>query len=136
MSADGVFPRALGSLNARTGTPVLATGLTAGLASLLVLVGTFQQIVSFFICTAFGFIALAAAALFVVRRHGSARFRAPGYPLTPALFIVLLVAVILLVAVNRPLQAGSGVLIVLLGWPAYALFASRRSAAVSPGVSR
>jgi APA family basic amino acid/polyamine antiporter len=137
MSDDGLFPEALGSLSQATRTPVKATALTAALASLLVLVGSFQQIVAFFICTAFGFIALAAAALFVVRRRAPASsFRVPGYPYTPALFILLIVAVVVLVAVSRPVQAGTGVVLLLLGLPAYTFFVSRLPGAerVSRGV--
>jgi APA family basic amino acid/polyamine antiporter len=125
MSDDGLFPRALGSLNQTTRTPIKATALTAALASVLVLLGTFQQIVAFFICTAFGFIALAAAALFVLRpRAPGSPFRVPGYPYTSALFILLIVVVLVLVAVNRPLQAGSGIVLLLLGLPAHAFFVS------------
>jgi APA family basic amino acid/polyamine antiporter len=137
MSDDGLFPRALGSLNPTTRTPVKATALTAVLASILVLLGTFQQIVAFFICTAFGFIALAAAALFVVRRRAPASpFRVPGYPYAPALFILLIVVVLGLVAVNRPLQAGAGFVLLLLGLPAHAFFVSRLAGpdSVSRGV--
>jgi APA family basic amino acid/polyamine antiporter len=89
-------------------------------------VGTFQQIVAFFICTALGFIALAAGVLFVVRRRAprEGSFKTPGYPVTPALFVLLIAGVVVLVAVNRPLQAIAGLAIVLVGVPAHALFAS------------
>ena len=139
MSDDGLFPQVLGSLNTTTRTPVPATALTAVLASLLVLAGNFQQIVSFFICTSLGFIALAAAALFVVkRRTPDRRVGVPGYPWTSALFVVLIIAVIALVALNRPWPAGAGFLLILLGLPAHSLFVSRRVAAdhASEGVSR
>ena len=69
MSSDGVFPSALASLHPVTRAPVRATAVLAVLASLFVMLGTFEQIVSFLVCTAMGFIALAAAALIVVRRR-------------------------------------------------------------------
>ncbi len=77
------------------------------LATVFVLIGTFEQIAAFFMCTTLGFVALAAAAVFVLRRrvHDPSAFRAPGYPVTPALFVVLVLAVVALVAINRPLQA-------------------------------
>ena len=83
--------------------------------------GTFQQIVSFFICTAIAFIALAVSGLFVMRRRDPryAGFRAPGYPITPTLFIALVAAVVALVLLARPLQAIAGILVVLCGLPAY-----------------
>jgi APA family basic amino acid/polyamine antiporter len=127
MSHDRLFPRTLAALHRSTGAPTRATALLALMATLFVLVGTFQDIVAFFICTALTFIALAAASLFVVRRrapHASA-FRVPGYPLTPALFVVLVMAVVGLIAVNRPVQAATGFGLVLLGVPAYWLLGSR-----------
>jgi len=139
MADDGVFPRALGLVNPTTRTPVRATALTAVIASALVLLGSFQQIVAFFICTSLGLIALAAAALFVVRRRVAAStFRTPGYPLTSGLFVLLVGAVVVLVAVNRPWQAGAGFALLLSGLPAHSLFTSRRTAAepISQGASQ
>lgn len=135
MSQDRLFQRSLASLNGPTGAPARATALLALLATLFVLVGTFQDIVAFFICTALGFIALAAASLFVVRRRAAGNaFRVPGYPITPALFVGLVLAVVGLIAVNRPWQAAIGFGVVLLGVPAHALLESRGSLAT--GASR
>jgi APA family basic amino acid/polyamine antiporter len=128
MSLDGLFPSALASIDPVTKVPARATAVLAVLASGLVIVGTFEQIVSFLICTAMGFIALAAAALIVIRgRAPHVRgFRAPGYPWTTGLFVLLVACVVALVAINRPRQALAGVGIVALGWPAYSVFASVR----------
>jgi APA family basic amino acid/polyamine antiporter len=116
-----------------------ATALTALIASALVLLGSFQQIVAFFICTSFGLVALAAAALFIVRRRvAESAFRTPGYPLTSGLFVLLVGTVVVVVAVNRPWQAGAGFVLLLSGLPAHSLFISRRTAAdaISQGASQ
>jgi APA family basic amino acid/polyamine antiporter len=128
MSDDGLFPPALATVNTAT-SPGRATALLALLASVFVSVATFQQIVAFFMCTAMGFVALAAAALVVVRRGtpGEPAFRAPGHPLSTALFVALVLGVVILLAVNRPRQAIAGFGIVLLGLPAHRLFASHRT---------
>lgn len=125
MSQDGLFPSGLAVVSRTTGSPVRATALLASLASAFVLAGTFREIVPFFMCTTLVFVALAAAALIVVRRRtpGAAAFQAPGFPLTPVLFILLVAAIVALVAVNRPVQAIAGFALVLLGIPAYGLFA-------------
>jgi APA family basic amino acid/polyamine antiporter len=124
MGRDGLFPSSLSSLNRVTQSPVRATALLAALASVFVSMGTFQQIVPFFMCTTLGFVALAAAALIVVRRRPQADppFQAPGYPFTTLLFVMLVLAVVGLVAINRPREAIAGFAIVLLGLPAYRLF--------------
>jgi len=120
MSHDGLFPSGLAAVRPGTGTPARAMLLLATLASAFVLAGTFQQIVAFFICTALSFIALAAAALFVVRRRApdATPFKSPGYPLGPALFVLLIVVVVVLVLMARPVEALAGAAVVLLGLPA------------------
>ncbi|MEO8256284.1 MAG: amino acid permease [Acidobacteriota bacterium] len=118
MSRDGLFPSALAALHPVTQAPARASAVLAALASGFVMIGSFEQIVSFVVCTAMGFIALAAAALLVVRRRNpqAGGFRAPGYPWTTGLFVLLVSGVVLLVGINRPLQAMAGLGIVALGW--------------------
>jgi basic amino acid/polyamine antiporter, APA family len=144
MHRDGLFPAALAALRPGTQTPARAMILLAFLSSLFVLAGTFEQILAFFLCTALGFIALAASALFVIRgrerkkeqerkkEEGGrkkdaqpARFRTAGYPVTPALFVLLILAVVGMVAIARPLQALAGVAVVLAGLPAHRLLMGR-----------
>jgi APA family basic amino acid/polyamine antiporter len=129
MSGDGVFPAALASIHPRTKAPARATALLAVIASLFVLTGTFSQIVALFMCTTLGFVALAATGLFVARRREpeAAVFQSPGYPATSALFVLFLLAVIVSVALARPMQALAGLVLVLLGIPAYHVLAARGS---------
>jgi basic amino acid/polyamine antiporter, APA family len=132
MGRDGLFPRAVAVRSAGTGAPVRATLLLAVLASTFAILGTFDQIVAFFVCTTLALVALAAAAIFIERRRRPAEgtFRTPGYPVTPALFLLLVGIVVLLIGVNRPVQAGAGLVIVLLGLPVHRLvFAKGASSA-------
>jgi basic amino acid/polyamine antiporter, APA family len=121
MARDGVFFRGVGELHPRFGTPARAIALQAGLASLLVLLGTFNQIVSYFIFVTVFFLGLTVAALFVLRRREGLNvlFRTPGYPVTPIIFLVLVVVLLLLLVGNSPLQAALGTGIVALGAPLY-----------------
>ena len=119
MSRDGLFPPTLAAIRGDGRTPARAMALLALLASAFVLAGTFQQIVAFFLCSALVFIAMAAAALFVIRgREPQTPFASPGYPIGPALFVALVMTVVALVAMARPLQALAGFALVLLGLPA------------------
>jgi APA family basic amino acid/polyamine antiporter len=124
MSSDHIFPSVVAAVNPRNGAPARATVLLAAIATLFVAIGTFEQIVAFFMCTTLTFIALAAAALLVVRRKpapdAAFAFRVPRF--APALFILLVAGVVILVALNRPVQALAGAAVVLLGAPAYRAF--------------
>jgi APA family basic amino acid/polyamine antiporter len=127
MSRDRLFPPALAAVSPATGTPARATGVLAILATAYVLAGTFQQVVAFFLCTALCFVALAAAGLLVIRaREPGAPYHAPGFPLTPVLFVLLVATVVALVAIARPLQALAGFGLVLPGLAVYS-FVSRRA---------
>jgi APA family basic amino acid/polyamine antiporter len=123
MSAGGIFPSAGARLGPRTGTPARATVLLAVLASAYVLSGSFQTIVAFFMATTLVFIGLAAGGLFVIRRRGpgSHGFRAPGHPITTALFAGLVGVIVLLIVAARPVPALTGFALVLLGLPLHRL---------------
>ncbi len=121
MSRDGVFLKGAAALHPRFGTPVRAIALQAALASLLVLIGTFKEILAYFIFITVAFIALTVAGVFVLRRKGGpdSPFMMPAYPVTPVVFLALVAALLVLLAANNPLQALAGVAVVAAGVPVY-----------------
>jgi APA family basic amino acid/polyamine antiporter len=122
MARDGVFFKAVAELHPRFGTPTRAIAIQATLASVLVLLGSFQQILSYFIFITVAFLALTVIGLIVLRRReGAAQFPTPAYPLPAAIFLVLVVVMLFLLGANNPLQAALGVAIVALGMPLYFL---------------
>ena len=131
MAKDGLFFAGIARVHPRFGTPARAIALQAALASLLVAVGTFQQIVAYFFFVTIVFIALTVAALIVLRRRGdemdgsddtrTAIYRTTGYPLTLLVFLVLVTLLLALIAADNPRQAFLGVAVVALGWPVYRL---------------
>ena len=123
MARDGLFIRAAASLHPRFETPARAIVIQAMLASLLVLVGTFNTIISYFIFVVVIFIALTVASLFVLRRRApdGLVYRTPGYPLTPIVFLLMIALLLFLLGGHNPLQAFLGVGVVALGLPVYYL---------------
>jgi len=128
MARDGVFLRAVAVTRPRFGTPARAIAIQAALASLLVLLGSFNQIVTYFIFVTVLFVGLTVAALFVMRRREAAApaYLAPWYPATPLFFLALVLVLLVLLAGHDPLQAALGVAIVALGAPFYFLKFRRR----------
>ena len=138
MARDGLFLRTAASLHPRYGTPARAIAFQAVLASLLVLLGTFYEIVSYFIFVVVIFIALTVAAVFVLRskdnaaaQHAAVEYLTRGYPLTPVIFLLLMTILLALLGANNPQQALLGVLVVALGLPVYFLLFRRGSFAES-----
>jgi APA family basic amino acid/polyamine antiporter len=123
MARDGLFVPSVAAIHPRFETPALAIALQASLASLLVLVGTFNDIISYFVFVVILFVALTIVALFKLRRQSTHEvgYLTPGYPLTPIVFLALLVVLLALLAGNNPKQALLGVAVVSLGLPFYLL---------------
>ncbi|HTW22369.1 MAG TPA: amino acid permease, partial [Candidatus Baltobacteraceae bacterium] len=122
MANDGLFFRSLVRVHPRFGTPATAIMAGAIWSAVLAASGTFDQLLTYVIFVSWIFYALAAASIFVYRSKGSranGRFRVPGYPLTPLLFIGAAAALVINTVVREPLRASVGIGIVLLGTPAY-----------------
>jgi len=145
MARDGLFFEAIARTHPAYGTPARSVAIQAILASLLVALGTFTQIVAYFVFVAVAFLGLTVAGLFRLHsRHSSGepilaanagdghsdsamagdvspwrRFRVPGFPYTPIVFLLLTALMLLLIASRSPRQALLGVLVVSLGVPAF-----------------
>jgi len=125
MALDGLFVKQIAAVHPRFGTPALAIALQALLASALIIIGTFEEIIAYFFFVTVLFIALTVAALFILRRKergdSAAAYRTPLYPLTPLFFLGLVAVLLFLIAARSPLQASLGVGVVALGAVAYQL---------------
>lgn len=123
MARDGLFFHGVARIHPRYGTPARAIAVQAVLASLLVAIGTFTQIVAYFVFVAVVFLALTVAGVFRLRgdRRNGAALRVPGYPATPLIFLVLVALLLILLAGHNPLQAFLGVAVVAVGIPAFRL---------------
>jgi len=127
MASDGVFFKAVAAVHPRFGTPARAIGIQAAIASLYVALGTFNQIIGYFVFVTVLFVGLTVVGLFRIRRRApAASYRTWGYPVTPVVFLVLVAVVLFLVAARNPLQAALGIGIVALGVPVYYLLFRRR----------
>jgi basic amino acid/polyamine antiporter, APA family len=121
MARDGVFFRSLAEVHPRFATPALAIAASAGWAALLAVTGSFEQLFTYVVFASWLFAGLAAASVFVLRRRrpdAPRPFRVPGYPVTPALFILAAAAVVTNTVMARPLEALIGLGIVCTGVPA------------------
>ena len=128
MARDGLFIKAAASIHPRFGTPARAIAFQACLASILVTVGTFNEILSYFVFVVVVFIALTVAALFILRRRDShsSIYLTLGYPVTPVIFLILIFVMLVLIGSNDPAQTLKGVGVVALGYPVYLLLFRRQ----------
>jgi APA family basic amino acid/polyamine antiporter len=128
MAQDGLFLPAVARISPRFGTPALAVAILGVVSSVLVLLGTFQQIIAYFVFAAVIFLGLTVAGLLVVRARREApgvALLTPGYPFTPIVFLVLVVLLLALLMAHGPLQPLLGCAVVFLGVPVYSAFRRR-----------
>ncbi len=133
MARDGLLPSRLGRFDAQRGTARGATLVQIALSTILVLLGTFDTILGYFVPAAVFFLGLSAAAILVLPRPpGDSRvFRTPGHPLPIFAFLLLVVGLLGLFSLGRPLQTFLGAAVVTLGLPVswFARFSQSRSVA-------
>jgi APA family basic amino acid/polyamine antiporter len=126
MARDGLFFRRAGKLNGHA-VPSAGLIIQSVWVSLLCLTGTYGQLLNYVIFAALVFYVLTTIGLFILRakRPDAERpYRAVGYPVLPALYILLAaaVSVILLIAPKTRTEALSGLVLVLIGIPVYFLW--------------
>ncbi len=135
MAADKVFFSSVARLHPRYRTPSLAIVIQSTWAILLVLTGTYAQLVDYVIFADQLFFALAGASLFVFRRTHPVKerpegtFSSPGYPFVPALFVVAATFVVFSVLWSNPMRAGLGLVLLAVGVPAFFYWDRRRGGA-------
>jgi APA family basic amino acid/polyamine antiporter len=125
MAKDGLFFKSFGELHTRFGTPHRATLVQIVLASILILSGNFEQILSFFFFVVVLFLALTIAGLFKIRKQSFEGYKTILFPLTPIFFLTITAFILLMIAMRNPLQTFLGVAVVLLGLPVYYLIFSK-----------
>ena len=121
MGEDGLFFRSVARLHPHYHTPNIALLLLIAWSIVLALSGTYGQLLDYATFGDWLACAVGVATLFWYRRHddGSARFRVPGYPLMPLIFIAVIAWVVLATMRDNPMNAGIGLAIIVAGVPVY-----------------
>jgi basic amino acid/polyamine antiporter, APA family len=130
MSRDGLFFKSVGNLSEKYKTPSAGLFVQACWTALLCVSGSYSQLLDYIIVAVLVFYILTILGLFVLRvkQPGASRpYKALGYPVLPALYIVMASWICIVLLRYKPQYTWPGLVLVLLGIPVY-LFWSRRSA--------
>ena len=127
MGRDGLFFKSVGELHAGFGTPHRAILIQMVLASVLILSGTFGQVLSYFYFMMLAFTAITVLGLFRHERaaYGS-EYRTPFFPLTPLLYVAITVITLVFIAIKNPVQTAIGIGVAAIGIPVYLLIFRRQ----------
>jgi len=121
MARDGLFFQSCGRLNSR-GVPANALWLQWLWTCLLCLSGSYNNLLDYVIFAVLIFYILTIFGLFVLRRtrpDAPRPYRAFGYPILPALYIVMATWVSVVLLRYKPQYTWPGLILVLLGVPVY-----------------
>ena len=132
MAQDGMITPWLAKLHAGSGVPVRAILLQSTWASLLILSGTFEQLIVYSGLVLAPFMALTLSTIFHFHRDPANvphRYHAPFYPLMPATLIAGTLALVIYSLLQRPVESLLGAATVLSGIPFYILWRRSHSSA-------
>ena len=131
MAKDGLFFKSTGAVHPKYHTPKNALIVQGIWTCILCLSGTYGQLLDYIIFAVLVFYILTIAGLFVLRRtrpDAERPYRAIGYPVLPAIYIVMALFIDVVLLLYKPQYTWPGLIIVLLGIPVYLIW-SRRTAA-------
>ncbi|NDK55008.1 APC family permease [Pontibacter fetidus] len=129
IARDGLFFAKMGQLN-KNGVPAAALWLQCIWACLLCLSGSYNDLLDYVIFAVMLFYILTIIGVFVLRvkRPDLPRpYKAFGYPVLPAMYILLASAICVILLIYKPDFTWPGLIIVSLGIPVYYLFGSKFS---------
>src|SRR4051812_1624260 len=122
MARDGLFFERVGRLDPRSGAPLVAIVLQGIAATAIAWSGSYEKILNYEVSVDFIAFALAAWALFRLRREGrgtGAVYRAPGHPWTTAIFVAACVGIVASTVIKDPVNSARGWGIMLTGLPLF-----------------
>jgi APA family basic amino acid/polyamine antiporter len=125
MAKDGLIPAYFSRTSGARSTPINATLLQSLWASVLIVSGSFEQLVIYSGTVLTIFSGLSVGAVLVLRHKEPdlpRPYRTPFYPFVPGFFILMSMVIIWNAVSERPLEAGLGIATVLAGTPLYLLW--------------
>jgi APA family basic amino acid/polyamine antiporter len=128
MSQDGLFFKSVGKLDEKTKTPVNSLWMQCVWACLLCLSGQYGNLLDYVIFAVLVFYVLTIGGLFVLRRtrpEAVRPYKAFGYPVLPALYILMAIWICGVLLRYKPQYTWPGLFLVLLGVPVYGLWTRR-----------
>lgn len=124
MSKDGLFFKKVGSLN-KNGVPAFALVVQGVWSVLLCLSGTYNNLLDYVIFAVLLFFTITILAIFILRVKKpeiNRPYKAIGYPVIPAIYILITVTIMMILLIYKPGYTFPGLIIVLLGIPVYYLW--------------
>lgn len=128
MAKDGLFFERAGHLDPKYKTPTISLIVQCVWTCILCLSGTYGQLLDYIIFAVLVFYVLTIIGLFVLRKKrpdAHRPYRAVGYPVLPAIYILLALFIDVVLLRYKPQYTWPGLIIVLCGIPVYYVWTRR-----------
>lgn len=128
MAKDGLFFRQVANLHPKYKSPAVSLMVQMVWTCVLCISGSYGQLLDYIIFAVLVFYILTIVGLFVLRRtHPSSErpYRAVGFPVLPAIYIVMAIFIDVVLLRYKPQFTWPGLIVVLLGIPVYYAWRSR-----------
>jgi len=122
MARDGIFFKSIAFVDPKCGVPTRSILLQGGIAAVMVLFGTFQQLLTYMGFSLGIFPLLAVLGVFKLRRTGRSVVKLPGFPVAPAVYLVVGASILVLSFLRQPAESLVAIATALAGIPIYYLF--------------
>ncbi len=132
MARDGVFFKSVGHLHPEYNTPATSLVVQGIWTSVLCISGSYSQLLDYIVFAVLIFYVLTIGSIFVLRRKRPdvpRPYKAFGYPILPALYIVMALYIDFILLLYKPQYTWPGLIIVLLGIPVYLVWTRRNGKA-------
>ncbi|MBQ4819303.1 amino acid permease [Aquimarina sp. MMG016] len=109
------------SVKTKNNVPIRAIWFQTAITLMLIITGTFEQVIIYSGFVLQLFAALTVAGVFVARRKNTIKkgFRSPLFPIPQIIFLILSIWVLLYLVYAKPLETGFGLLNLVLGYLVY-----------------
>lgn len=122
LAKDNVIFRYIGKVDSRYGTPHRAIIINAVWSAILIIIGTFNKLLFFTGILVWLFFALAGSGLFILRYkfpNIDRPYKVWGYPLIPAVFVLICIALVINTMIFYTVQSLIGLGLLISGIPVY-----------------
>ncbi|NQT79936.1 MAG: amino acid permease [Candidatus Aminicenantes bacterium] len=122
MAKDGYFFKFASKVHGVRRVPSKSIILQCVIAVVIVISGTFDQILTYMAFSLGIFPILAVIGVFKLRKLKKLEYKMPGFPVVPAIYIMAGVSILVLGFLERPVASSIAILTVAAGIPAYFIF--------------
>ena len=129
MAKDGLFFKEAGELN-KNDVPAKALWLQCLWACILCISGKYGDLLTYATFASLLFYMLTIGGIFILRKKepdAERPYKAFGYPIIPALYIIVTAAICITLLIYDTVNTGLGLAIVALGIPVYYLFMNKKT---------